>query len=89
MTLFNAKLLVALAGFASATVIWAADPPSAVTPAKVAPAKDPNKMVCKKIQALGTLFPKKLCKTAREWDEEEALAKDTMKRKPVETVPTN
>ena len=41
---------------------------------------DPNRRVCKKTHSVGSLFPSKLCKTAREWQIEEELAQDTMRR---------
>jgi hypothetical protein len=57
------------------------------TKASGKPAPDPNREVCKRIQPVGTLFAKKLCKTAREWQIEEELAQDTMKRSKVENSP--
>jgi hypothetical protein len=58
--------------------------PTAVAPAKAAPvktasAKDSDRMVCKKVQALGTLFPKKTCKSALQWQADEQAAKDSMR----------
>jgi hypothetical protein len=50
--------------------------------------KDPNRKVCKKAHSVGSLFPTRLCKTAREWKIEEELAQDTMRRTGKEASPS-
>jgi hypothetical protein len=88
-----AKCLTVLSMAAIVSAVSAADSPAGqavpakVAPAKTVPAADPDRIVCKRIQALGTLFAKKLCKSARDWQIEEELAKDTMKRTKVENSP--
>jgi hypothetical protein len=63
----------------AATVPPASAAPAKAAPVKTASAKDSDRMVCKKVQALGTLFPKKTCKSALQWQADEQAAKDSMR----------
>ena len=62
-----------------APAVLAQDANKPAEPAKKAK-PDPNRQVCKTIHSVGSLIPRKLCKTAREWEQEEELAQDVMKR---------
>jgi hypothetical protein len=91
----TSKSIIAVATLIMLAPVWSAESPVAstavppVVPATSKPAVDHNKLVCKRVQALGTLFYRKLCKTERDWQIEEELAKDIMKRVPIENSPSN
>ncbi len=90
---YKAIALLLSAPLVLGSAALAGDPPAAtaVKPAQTAtkPAADPNRMVCQRIHSVGSLFVRKLCKTAREWEIEEELAQDIMKRAKRETTPSS
>jgi hypothetical protein len=63
-----------------------ADTPASTTPVPTAypsigsakPAVDPNKLICKRIQKIGSLFPAKMCATKAQWDQMTASGRDVI-----------
>jgi hypothetical protein len=53
----------------SAKAAQAASAPAAATTAAAAPA-EADKMICKSERPMGSLIPKRICKTAAQWDAE-------------------
>lgn len=78
----SALLLVA-----AATLMQAQPAPPAATARK---AKDPNEVVCEKIEILGTrLATKRICMTRREWAEQQAVDRQSIDRTQVQRACTN
>ena len=84
---FTALLLgAALLAAPLAAVAQGSDPEAAASPGRAADAPkakglDPNRRVCKGIAATGSRLDKvKVCKTAREWDEQKRVDRAELNR---------
>lgn len=41
--------------------------------------EDPNRVVCKKVEVVGSRIPKRVCHTAREWEQISQDTQDTLR----------
>ena len=83
---FGLTAFVLLAGCATPkpAQLAAASPPPTSAGAVAAPAQDPDKPICKKVETTGSRLPSTECHTLREWgiinkEGEDALQQDAMR----------
>ena len=79
-TLIAASAL-ALAAFAAPAMAGASDPAPAAAPAAQTDEGEMNKVVCRRVAAIGTrLSAKKVCRTKAQWDAEAAANRQDLER---------
>jgi hypothetical protein len=59
-------MLVSVVAFLAASTAQAAEPPSPAPATQTPPAKE--KKICRTDQLIGSMIPKRVCKTKLEWD---------------------
>jgi len=74
-------MLVSVVAFLAASTAQAAEPPSPAPATQTPPAKE--KKICRTDQLIGSMIPKRVCKTKLEWD------RRRLRKKRKSVVPTS
>jgi invasion protein IalB len=75
------KVIARLAGLAllAGAAPVAAQSSSSTPPAPNSKAKDPNRVICERVEEVGSrLASKRVCLTAQQWEEQRRLDRDTL-----------